>query len=186
MEEVQRGTREAVAAEATAEVGQEVTTAQDTNPVYAAFIAGQLARQDERKRSLESRGITVVTTSGVLATLLLGFVSFTHAGQRFVLPENAHQPVKYAVVLFTAAAVAAVLTNLPLPYGEPSAGTLKNLLGSWDDTSRNSEIAVASAQTKVIEKAKSVNNSKAILLFIAVGFEVGAVASIADAVVRTL
>lgn len=186
MEEVQRGIREAVGAEAAAEVGQEVSTPQDTNPVYAAFIAGQLARQDERKRSLESRGITVVTTSGALATLLLGFVSFTHTGQAFVLPDNAHEPVKYALVFFTAAAVAAVLTNLPLPYGEPSAAALKNLLGSWDDTNRNSEIAVASAQTKVIEKAKAVNDFKAILLFIAVGCEVGAVAFIADAVARAL
>ena len=88
--------------------------------------------------------------------------------------------------MFTAAALAAVLTNLPLRYGEPSAETLSKLLDAWGDSKEDWEIAVASAQTKVVASAKRNNAVKAGLLFLAVGCELVAVGAIADAVLRAL
>jgi hypothetical protein len=44
--------------------------------LYAGYIAEQLANQEARKKSLEDRAATVITTSGVLATIMLGLTSF--------------------------------------------------------------------------------------------------------------
>ena len=58
--------------------------------VYADYIAEQIARQEERKRSIEARGVTVITTSGRLATLLLGLAALTtREEQTFTLPAAA-------------------------------------------------------------------------------------------------
>ena len=53
--------------------------------MYGQFIKEELAAQDARK-VLEQRAVAVITTSGTLATLLLGLAALsTKASSTFVL-----------------------------------------------------------------------------------------------------
>jgi hypothetical protein len=75
---------------------------------YANYIAEQVAREDARQKSFEARATSVVTTSGVLATLLLGFATLTKpatggkSAGRFVLPQASHDWVRWALIAFAA------------------------------------------------------------------------------------
>jgi uncharacterized membrane protein len=89
--------------------------------VLAACVQEQLARQDARKTSLEQRGITVITTAGALVTLLFGLAAFTtKRSQTFALPGGASYLLVAALVLFFGAALAAILTNVPLSTKKPA------------------------------------------------------------------
>jgi hypothetical protein len=47
--------------------------------VYAEFVAGELEREFERRRTLDQRGISVVTSSSTLVTLLAALAAFMAA-----------------------------------------------------------------------------------------------------------
>jgi len=152
--------------------------------LYADYIAEQLAREDERKASLESRGVIVVTTSGTLATLLLGFATLTKRSHgQFVLPHPSHEWVKWALVLFTSSAVAAIVTNAPFRYHAADVGGLRGLLkDSWNDNYEVAEKEVAENRLDVLGSAKRWNSIKGWMLFLAVICEVLAVTAITRAV----
>lgn len=124
--------------------------------LYAEYIAEQVKREDERKASLETRGIAVVTTSGALATLLLGFATFTKSPRgQFVLPDASHEWVKRALILFTAAAVGAIVTNFPFRYRAAGLKGLRALRDkSWNDSIDTAEDAIAANRLNVLASAK--------------------------------
>ena len=83
--------------------------------VYESYIAEQVAREDLRKTSIESRGLAVITTSGALATLLLGFITLIGQDETGVqLPASAHDWIRAALILFATAGGLALLTRLVL------------------------------------------------------------------------
>src|SRR5438093_1388669 len=101
---------------------------------YNAFVTAQLAEERSTKTSLESRGITVITTSGTLVTLLFGLVALaTKTAQTYTLPDPAPGLLVLAAGLFTLAAVFGLLTNWALSYMEASLTGLTELLQrDWD------------------------------------------------------
>jgi len=87
------------------------TQAKPGSAVYADYFAKQLDREDERKVSLEARGVLVVTTSGVLSTILLGLATLTKKKDAaFALPDSARWWVVAALVLLTLAVAGAIVT----------------------------------------------------------------------------
>jgi hypothetical protein len=88
---------------------------------YGELIACQLAEERGRKTSLEARGVTVITTSSTLATLLFALTAAGLTSARaFRLPDLAKLPLVLALCAFVAAAVLVLLTNVPLRYCEPA------------------------------------------------------------------
>ena len=90
--------------------------------VYADAIAGALKAEQRLKKSLEQRGLSVASVSGVLTTILLGLsaghildAASAGAGQRVLIIA--------ALACFLAAAVLGVVTNMPRngPVLEPKA-----------------------------------------------------------------
>ena len=152
------------------------------NETYAAFIRELVERQDGRKASLEARGITVITTSGALATLLFAFAAFANNAQGLILSTGERTLLRLSLVAFVAAAVLALVTNLPLNYGEPAKETGKDLLASWDDDLARSRNEVSKAWARVFAQAKDRNDFKANLLAAAVAAEVVGVALVATTV----
>ena len=147
-------------------------------------MAHQVEREDQRKASLEARGIAVVTTSAALATLLLGLSTLGKESKSSVLlaPE-AHGSVRVALALFALGALVAVVTNVPLGYREATVSGLRKLLNdSWDDSVKNALATVAANQLVVLESARFANGVKAGALVAAIGFEVAATILIAHAV----
>lgn len=151
---------------------------------YAAFVKDELAAQDARKASFEQRGITVITTSGALATLLLGLAALsTKKADTFVLPHPADTYLAISLVLFAAAAVLALLTNLPMNYDTPTVDALKERVNEavmGDEDAAEKDIALT--RIKNLKTAKEKNTTKAWLLIAALAGEVLAVGFVAAAV----
>jgi hypothetical protein len=154
--------------------------------LYADYIAEQINREDQRKTSLETRGVAVVTTSGALATLLLGLAALSKKNQTskgtFVLPDSSQGPLKWALILFTAAALGAVLTNFGvwLQWADPSG--LRKVLDDDEKTPEDAEWDIAENRLAILKSLNSWNDKKGWALIAAMLCEVVAIGFIAVAV----
>ena len=152
---------------------------------FGPTIKDQLKEERARKTSLEARGIGIITSSGVLATLLFGLVTFTR-GQVAQAHLSITEPAKWAlilgVVLFGVAALAGLWANLPMNYQEASSQELSNRVKpqNWFNT-QPIEAARLDAKLLVetIKLARTVNEGKAWAVLtgiVAEGLAAGAVA----------
>jgi hypothetical protein len=148
------------------------------------LIEEQLAEERERKASLEARGISVITTSGVLVTLLLGFGALVGGDDDLVLPALAEVAVVGGLVGFVAAAVAGLYSNSPVEYDEAEAEDLRTWLQPqlWEAESVAGELRAAEARVAVLVAARRVNDRKALVLAGAIASEVVAIVLLAVAV----
>lgn len=155
--------------------------------VYASYIAAQVTRQEERKRSFEQRGLAVITTSGVLVSLLFGLTAVLTGTADYQLPHASRSWILAALVCFVAAAIAAILTNLPLKYSGVTANALKTVIEErWEDSRVGAEREIALTELKVLRRAKQRNRLKGRSLIIAIGAEIIAVLCLAVAVATIL
>ena len=157
-----------------------------TYEAYGQFIREELATQDARKASFEQRGVAVITTSGTLATLLLGLAALsTNASATFVLPQEARPWVTGALFGFFASAPAPLVVNVPLSY---QAATIEEMRGRLredppiDHPAATKDIAFT--RLKALSSAKRMNSIKGWALAVAIGLEALAVGSLAMAVSR--
>jgi hypothetical protein len=143
-------------------------------------IATQLHREEERKKLLESRGVTVITTSGTLATLLLGLTAIaSQAKSTFTLRADAKLPLAIALGAFVLASLLAIYTNKPLEYDEARIeGVRKMIREKWDVAEAEALKDVAMNQLGVLAKAKSNHATKAWVLVFAMVAEAAAVFSL--------
>jgi nitrate reductase NapE component len=151
--------------------------------VYADYIREQLAGQEARKTSLEQRGLSVVTTSGALVTLLFGLTTLAVERESFTLPAASRALLVVAIVFFVVAAVAAIVTNMPLSYEGVTAGALRGAVRErWGDSEEAATQMTSLTRIKVLESARRRNNVKAIALFAGMVSEIVAVALVGAAV----
>jgi hypothetical protein len=151
--------------------------------VYAAYIKDQLADQDARKSSIEQRGITVITTSGTLVSLLFGLAAILTGVQDYDLPDGARCWLYAAMVAFVIASLEGIATNLPLFYIGVSARALRQgIRHKWDDEPAEAERQVAFTQVNVLERAQQLNTYKGFILLGAIVAEVIAVVFLALAI----
>ena len=131
--------------------------------------------------------MAVITTSGALATLLLGFAALSAKGTGFTLSGASKWLVVAALVLFTVSAAFALATNWPLVY---QAVTISEMRARLDENPRRDADAAAEdvAYSRLAElgSAKQKNTLKGTLLIWALSFEVAAVACVGVAVGLTL
>jgi hypothetical protein len=84
--------------------------------IYAAVIDHELEQERERATSLEQRAMAVVTSSGILVTLVFGFGTFIKGQGNFHPPLSARIILALALVSFVVATVMSLLTNRPRAY----------------------------------------------------------------------
>jgi hypothetical protein len=146
-------------------------------------VEALLDREDARKTSFESRGITVITSSSTLATLLLGLVAIaTKSSQTFTLPSASQTPLALALVAFTAAAALALFTNLPWVASEANPDGLANILDTdelWRAGETEALRAVAANRLSVLRSESTVSTRKGWALVVAMLFEAVAVGLLA-------
>lgn len=153
---------------------------------YVAFLKDEIAAQDARKASFESKGIAVITTSGTLVTLLFALAALsTKHEATFDLPKDARHWLVWALVFFFAAAVAALVTNVPGWYQSVDVADVKPLL-EGGDTEEEALEAVGLVQVAVVASAEKWNNRKGYVLLLAMALEVVAVGCVALAVSKIL
>lgn len=163
--------------------GSPLVPDREVGETYAAYIESLVASQDERKASLESRGMAVITTSGSLTTLLFGLVALLTKADTFHLPKAAHGPLTVALIAFVIAAVGGLATNLPLFYKGGDPAGLRGLINHyWDESESTARLRVAATSIKIFERASRVNEVKAWVLVAAMAGEVVGVAAVAIAV----
>jgi hypothetical protein len=182
----------------------------DTAPAQSATpaesgrneLVGQAATDElkiewDRKNSLEQRAITVVTTSGVLVTVVFGFTALVQKGTNFVaLLDHQKVPLIISLCFFVASALLAVIVNAPAPYSAIRAGFLRLFLtpvpgereakapaGMSEDTAgryRNLSLtetraAIIGQALTALRSARIANRRKAVFLFAAMCAEVAGV-----------
>jgi hypothetical protein len=143
--------------------------------IYADFLKSLVDAEASRKASLEQRGIAVITTSGILVTLLYGLATITTSSKTLHLPPGSIDWLKASSVMFVLAAVTGIAVNLPLLYGQAKL-TEEDLQKAWDDTAPDAQATVTSVRIKRLKAAQRANNIKAWILMSSVSFEVGAIA----------
>lgn len=158
--------------------------ATDAGAAYSQLISDQLAEERTRKSSLEARGVTVITTSGTLATLLFALTAGLTSVASFKLPGGAKLPLLLALVAFIVAAVCGLTTNMPLKYREATPQGLARLVDAryWTAPPVVGQLRVAAAQVTLLGAARLANNLKVRLLIAAVAAELAAVIFLAWAV----
>jgi hypothetical protein len=148
---------------------------------YSQLISDQLAEERDRKTTLEARGITVISTSGALATLMLGLTVGVTAATTFRFPGPVKIPLVLALAMFVLAAACGLTANVPMHYKEPTVGALAGLVdvAYWTGPRQTGSLRVAEAQVKVLEASRVANAMKARLILAAISFELMAIAFLA-------
>jgi hypothetical protein len=155
---------------------------------YAAFLGAQLAEDRATKSSLEARGITVITTSGGLVTLLFGLVALaTKEAATYTLPEPASNLLILAALSLTAAGVCGLATNWALSYREATVQGMNELLQrNWDADQGQGQLDVAATVIDIISTSRKRNETKANLLRAALVLEIVGVLLVALAAIVVL
>ena len=145
--------------------------------VAGEFISAEIASEEARKSSLESRGLGVISTSGGLVTLLMGLaVVVTHA-VGFALTDSERWLLTGAAGLYVVASGLGIATNWPVPSLRIDPESLVTLL---DPTAWNEEASDAKRELAVVRRAQLAdavawNERKARIVLAAMSFEVAAV-----------
>ncbi len=165
-----------------------VTYGDSAGPVFLDLIKSQLDEERNRKSSLEQRGITVITTSSTLVTLLFAFTALaTKANPTYVLATGARGWLFVSLMFFVAAAVAGLVSNWTLSYVEVDALEFKNLLQTrWNDPTTEVAERVAMFNLDVIEGARGRNNLKSNAVRVGITLELFAIATLAISVSQVL
>jgi hypothetical protein len=151
--------------------------------IYADYIREQLESQEARKVSLEQRGLSLITTSGALVTLLFGLTALASEREGFVLPTTARVLLIVALVFFVIAGLAALVTNIPLSYEGVTTDALRGAVKErWTDSEAVASEMTALTRITVLESARRRNNVKAVALFAGMACEIVAVGLVGTAV----
>lgn len=148
------------------------------------LIEDQLEEERTTKTSLETRAVSVVTTSGTLTTLLLGLAAVVTGRQSYELPIFARGLLVLAVLAFLTAVVLAIVAARPRAYHEVTVQSLRVIaspahLGA---AAGAAEPSIAAALIDIIDTARQRNGEKAARLTQAVMAEVVAAGLVALAV----
>lgn len=154
--------------------------------VFAALIDDQLQQERDRKVSLEQRSMAVITSSGVLVSLLFGFNAIVSDGGSSDLPVGARVFLAGALVSFVAAAVMSLLANSPRDYVPFSVEKdLGRMVGDdlWRIAADSARRSIAEFRVREIDRWRDNNGAKAAHLQHAVAAECVGIGLLAIAVI---
>lgn len=157
--------------------------------IYAAVINYELEQERARRTSLEQRAIAVVTSSGVLVSLIFGFGALVKGqGATPRLPAEARVLLALALLAFVTAAVMSLLTNRPRdykPFGV-KADLEKMVAEYWSISGDSARRSVAEFRTGEVDRWRDNNKIKAAYLQGAITLECCGIALLAASIVTIL
>lgn len=152
---------------------------------YGSLIDAQLREERALKASIELRAAAVITSSGVLVTLLFGLRALVSESGAD-LGEVSRWLIAGSLVAFVGAAIAAIIANRPRSYEEAEIDALERLTNEefWlaaiaIGTRRSAELNVS-----ILRRARSANAYKARALAWAFGFQLLAIGLLALALLN--
>ncbi|HEV8681174.1 MAG TPA: hypothetical protein VGS09_00135 [Actinomycetota bacterium] len=155
---------------------------------YGPLIEDQLNSERAAKSSFEQRAVAVITTSGVLVSLLFGLAAIVTSTEGFEAPYAARVLLAVALGFFLGAAVLGIAVNAPRGYEEAASDNLRLLTEQefWEARQAIGSRRAAEVRVEILQNARGANGRKARLLLWAMGLEVAAVAIVGAAVVVVL
>jgi hypothetical protein len=158
--------------------------------VYLAFVEGELATERERRASFEARGVTIVTTSGGLLTLLAGAGALIGGEKMPQPPTFGIVALVLSLIFFAMAAAFGLLVNLSVVfprYQIAHVDTMRKMrVEKWADTASDSRSVVAHIHILTIESLRKANTQRALLLSVGQGLQLLAVIGIGVVVCSVL
>jgi len=126
-----------------------------------------------RKTSLEARSLAVITSSGVLVSLLFGLGAVVTKANDYRPPTGVLVLLIVAAATYTSAAVLAIAGNLPGRYYEIDADSLAALASpeEWSQPGADAEQQLALARLGLLTDWRRVNERKAYWLILAAAAE---------------
>lgn len=152
--------------------------------MWAKLLADEWKEQNDRKISLEQRGLAVISTSAALITLILALSAIT-----VPRPTNFSVAAKIVLVttlaLFVLSALLGLAVMYPRLYPEFPLDELRLMVSTerWTETDNMAAWRVAQARVGMVGKALELNGGKAVLLSWALAAEVLGIVSTAVSVV---
>lgn len=155
---------------------------------YRGLIDDALKREDVRKVSFEARGLSIITSSGTIVTLVFGLAALATQATKFKLDSTTKTALAVSLGCLIVAAVFGILCNMPIGYGEADEKDLKRLLEDrfWLGRIAVGQKRVADAEIDQIDIARKANTSKGKLLVAGLVFEVLGVVAVAVGVLLIL
>jgi hypothetical protein len=137
---------------------------------------------------LEQRGITVITSSGVLVTLLFGLSGAITARQGYSLPGLARVLLVVSALLFVAAACLGILISRPVSHRESDPDWMEETTqpSNWTMDGAEASRLTARSRLRIIESGRVNNDKKAKRLTWAITAEVLAIVLVAVTVIVVL
>lgn len=132
--------------------------------VYAGIIDQLLQQERDRKVALEQKALGVITTSGVLVTLLFGFSTIAKAQNSPPVPVLARILLIAALVAFLLAAVLCLAINRPVDHSPLGVERdLRRMVTDelWNDVANNARWAIAEFRVDEIDRWRENNGRKA-------------------------
>ena len=155
----------------------------DSGVNYAPFVEQELKSERERRSALDTRGQTVVTTSGVLITILSAVTAVAINRKILVVPGAVRYSILSALACFILAVFFGILATINFKYYVASKSTLLQL--SREHSADSREVAerniVATNVTTILTLRKG-NDIKVVLLLVALFAQLAALLSLGAAV----
>lgn len=131
-----------------------------------SVIENELQQARDRAASLEQRALAVVTTSGVLVSLVFGFGTLIKGKQITVLPEAPKILLVFALISLVATATIALFTIMPRNYSVESYW--EKVLGSWIASPSETWESITQLHLNEIHHWLTTNTKKAAILLAAI------------------
>jgi hypothetical protein len=110
---------------------------------YGEFVQRELDDQRTAKASLEQRGMAVITSSGVVLTLLFGLAAVAESNSRFNIADAARPWLYASGGFFGGAAILALVTSVPLRYKAPKPEALvRQVREAWTEPEATQRVAL--------------------------------------------
>lgn len=162
-------------------------SAEDQGKTFAEFVRRELEAERERRKTLDGRGVTIITTSGTLAALIAAVGAFATGRPGFRLPDAAAGPLKLTLVMFAAAGVFGIISTRLTLYAVTPPHVLREMLGDrWNTDEVDARNFVSEQDVKTIESLRSGNNEKAGWLIAALVTQVVGLVALTYAVYEVL
>ena len=154
-------------------------------PVLADYAALLYVEECQRGESLESRGRAVITSAGVMVTLLLALAAIATKTSALKIASGSLIFIAAAVSSFALAAIAAVATAAPQTAHLVAPDQFEMAIKSvWDRPRDVALKRITVTRVRQLTDAQRSNTRKAIVLLAAVSLEVVAIIFLATAVLR--
>jgi hypothetical protein len=155
----------------------------DQGKNYAAFIENELKAERDRRTAYDSRGQSLVTTSGALVTLLGGLAALVRTSTVVRLPTPALITVSIALILFVCAAACGIIAGWNRHYAVATVTTMQRMtIDHWKDEEVDARNNVARVQLRTVDTLRKANEFKVQWVSIGLVVQVAALTVLAVAV----